>query len=127
MLILGEAGGGVYRKFPYCLCNYSDFTAVSGRVSSHTQVGLTLKSVFSLCCWSRNLIEAKEKGELGRTKPRIAGGEQVEREKVSTSQHFQGSERDFSLRVDPYSRHIRWSYPQVIGSPESSRWTDVDG
>lgn len=40
-------------------------------------------------------------------RPRIAGREQVEREKVSTSQYLQDSGRDFSLRVDPYSRHIR--------------------
>ena len=93
MLMLGEAGGGVYRKFLYCLCNYSHFTAVSGRVSSHTQVCLKSVCLASDGGLGTSLRPGRRRSWEG-TRPSIAGGGQVEREGVYI-QHLRGSGRLF--------------------------------
>ena len=84
MLILGGAGGGVSRKFLYCLGNYSYFTAMRGRVSSHTQVCLKSVCLASAGGLGTSLRPGRRRSWEG-IRPSITGGEQVKREGVNIS------------------------------------------
>lgn len=105
--IRGSWGRGIQEisVLPLQLCSH--FTAVSGRARPQTQVGLTPKS---MCLTSTERLGTplgpRRRGSWQGTRPNTAGGEQVEREKVSESQHLPGSGETFPIWVDPDSRCV---------------------